>query len=417
MYRPERAPIAGRCALQMRGLSASVQDGSAARRDREQHPGGVHESHRTTQPSDGLNSGNFGLSPVQRWGKDRVINALTIPVDHSAGVTQYMRTILVTGGAGYVGSHACKYLKQAGFLPVTFDDLSTGHESAVKWGPLERGSLQQAATIKKAIEKHRPEGVMHFAASAYVGESVANPEKYYSNNVVGSLNLLQAMIECGIGKIVFSGSCTVYGEVANDRISEDTDVRPMNPYGQTKAIVEQMMADFRGAHSLKFVSLRYFNASGADPDGEIGEDHAPETHLIPLAIRTALGEEQRLQIFGSDYPTPDGTCVRDYIHVVDLADAHVRAISHLFEGDLPTCINLGAGRGASVHEVIDSVRRICGRDVPTELAGRRPGDPPCLIADITRAGKTLGWRPAHSDLDNIVRTAYSWHRNQASPSL
>lgn len=323
-----------------------------------------------------------------------------------------MDTVLVTGGAGYIGSHACKTLSRAGYLPVAFDDLSTGHEEAVRWGPLVRASLLDADAVATALRDHAPVAVMHFAGAAYVGESVADPGKYYLINVAGSLNLLRAMAAAGTGRLVFSSSCTLYGASAPDPVTEEAPVRPISPYGHSKAMVERMMADFGAAHGLRAVALRYFNAAGADADGEIGERHDPETHLVPLAIRAATGRGETLTVFGDDYPTPDGTCLRDYIHVADLADAHLRALERLRGSGLPPFLNLGAGRGVSVREVIAAVGRETGREVPARIGPRRPGDPPRLVADIARAREALGWTPQNSALDEIVRTACAWDARQ-----
>jgi UDP-arabinose 4-epimerase len=317
-------------------------------------------------------------------------------------------SILVTGGAGYVGSHACKALARAGYRPVVYDSLSRGHRSAVKWGPLIEGDLHESDRLVAAMRANRVAAVMHFAALAYVGESVASPEVYYRNNVVGTLSLLDAMREAGVATIVFSSTCAVYGVPQTVPIRETTEKAPLNPYGDTKLAIERALHWFGAAHGWHYAALRYFNAAGADPDGEIGEDHDPETHLIPLVLRAALERGEMLRIFGTDYPTRDGTAIRDYIHVTDLADAHVRGLRYLMEGGDSIELNLGTGSGHSVREVVASVERVTGQRVPQQEAPRRPGDPPELVADAALARERLGWRPKYSDLDTIVRTALAW---------
>jgi UDP-arabinose 4-epimerase len=320
-----------------------------------------------------------------------------------------MSNVLVTGGAGYIGSHACKALAAAGHLPVAFDNLVYGHREAVRWGPLEIGDIADRTRLESAIDAHRVDAVMHFAAYAYVGESVTDPGKYYRNNVVGTLALLEVLRDRGIDKMVFSSSCATYGIPEEMPIRESAAQRPINPYGTSKLMSEQMIADFGSAHGLRSALLRYFNASGADPEGETGEDHDPETHLIPLALDAAAGKGQ-LTVFGEDYPTPDGTCVRDYIHVTDLAEAHVAALDYLVGGGSPTALNLGTGKGVSIREVIAAVEQVTGRPVPHSVGERRPGDPPVLVADPARARETLGWTPRVSDIDSIVSTAWRWHQ-------
>jgi len=321
-------------------------------------------------------------------------------------------TVLVTGGAGYIGSHACKALGAAGFLPVAFDNLHRGHRELVRWGPLEVGDLNEPGRVAAVIEKHDPVAVMHFAALAYVGESVAEPERYYLNNVAGSAALLQAMRAMAQPLIVFSSTCAIYGEPEAVPIAEDHPQRPLSPYGHTKRMVEQMLADMESAHGFRFVALRYFNAAGADPDGETGELHDPETHLVPLALQTAAGRLEKLKVFGDDYPTPDGTCIRDYIHVSDLADAHVAALRHLLGGGGSLGLNLANGNGFSVREVVECVERVTGRAVPVEVAGRRAGDPPSLVGDASRARRMLGWKPRLTSLDDIVRSAWEFGQNR-----
>jgi UDP-glucose-4-epimerase GalE len=328
------------------------------------------------------------------------------------------QSILVTGGAGYVGSHACKALAGAGYIPVVYDNLSRGHREAVRWGPLVEGDLHEGARLVAALSTHRITAVMHFAAFAYVGESVADPELYYANNLGGTLALLGAMRKTRVEAIVFSSTCAVYGLPEKLPIDETTAKAPLNPYGDTKLAVERALHWYAGAYGMRYAALRYFNAAGADPGGEIGEDHEPETHLIPLILRAALGRGDPISIYGTDYPTRDGTAIRDYIHVGDLADAHVRALGHLAAGGASAALNLGTGRGYSVREVIAAVERIGGRKVPQREAARRPGDPPELVADPTLARSRLGWQPRHSDLDTIIATALAWETraNRSAPS-
>jgi UDP-arabinose 4-epimerase len=319
-------------------------------------------------------------------------------------------SILVTGGAGYIGAHTCKALAKARYLPVAYDSLVHGHERAVKWGPLVRGDILDRRRVDWAIAEYRPVAIMHFAAFAYVGESVGDPGKYYRNNVAGSLTLLEAARDAGVRNFVFSSTCATYGTPASLPIVEATPQFPINSYGASKLMVERMLADFDSAHGIRSTALRYFNAAGGDQDGEIGEDHQPETHLIPLVLDAASGRRQNVTIFGTDYPTPDGTCLRDYVHVSDLADAHVLALRRLLTGAESGVFNLGNGQGFSVRQVVDTVERITGLKVPVKLGGRRPGDPAALVSDATRAHDVLGWRPRLSDLDEIVRTAWAWHQ-------
>ncbi len=319
-----------------------------------------------------------------------------------------MGAILVTGGAGYVGSHVCKALARAGHLPVAYDDLSLGHDWAVKWGPLERGDIQDRVRLEEVIGRYRPEAVMHFAASAFVGESVADPAKYYRNNLVGSHTLLDAMRAAGLDRLVFSSTCATYGVPDALPITEDQLQAPINPYGSTKLMVEQMMADYGRAYGLKSVALRYFNAAGADPDGEIGEVHDPEPHLIPLVLDAALGARPSVTIFGEDYATPDGTCVRDYVHVSDLAQAHLLALASLEAAKGFKAYNLGVGAGLSVAEVISAARRVTGRRIPVEVGPRRPGDPAILTADAGRARRELGWTPRFTEVEDMIGSAWRW---------
>ncbi|MBV9860020.1 MAG: UDP-glucose 4-epimerase GalE [Alphaproteobacteria bacterium] len=321
--------------------------------------------------------------------------------------------VLVTGGAGYIGSHACKALAVAGYRPVTYDNLSRGHRHAVRWGPFVEGRLDDTARLRDALSVHSVCAVMHFAAFAYVGESASDPALYYRNNVCGSLSLLEAMREVGIDTIVFSSTCATYGTPQAIPIRETTPQHPVNPYGETKLAVERALHWLDRGCGLRHVALRYFNAAGADPDGEIGEEHEPETHLIPLVLRAASGEGGPIEIYGTDYPTPDGTAIRDYIHVQDLAEAHVRALDYLAGGGESRAINLGTGRGHSVREIIAAAERVGGRPVPYRDAPRRAGDPPILVADPRLAAELLGWRAQLSDVDTIMRTALAWHRNAA----
>ncbi len=321
-----------------------------------------------------------------------------------------MDTVLVTGGAGYIGSHACKALAAAGMQPVVYDNLVYGHDWAVKWGPLEKGDTGDVERVRQVIEAYKPAAVIHFAAYAYVGESVENPGKYYRNNVMGTLGLIEAMRDCGLDKLVFSSTCATYGVPETPLIAEDHPQRPINPYGHSKLMVEQILRDFETAHGLRSISLRYFNAAGADPDTEIGEDHDPETHLIPLVLDAAGGQRPDITVFGNDYDTPDGTCIRDYIHVTDLADAHVRALAVLDAGHPTDVINLGVGAGHSVQEVIDTARAVTGREIPVRLGERRPGDPARLVSAGGRASTVLEWEPRYADLKSIVDTAWRWHQ-------
>jgi UDP-arabinose 4-epimerase len=321
--------------------------------------------------------------------------------------------VLVAGGAGYVGSHACKALAKSGYLPITYDDLSSGHEWAVKWGPLERGSILDRSRLDEVIARYRPASVMHFAAFSSVGESVTDPGKYYLNNVQGSLTLVEATRENGIGQFVFSSTCATYGAPDQVPIVETASQRPINPYGASKLMVERILADYQTAYGLRSIALRYFNAAGADPEGEIGEDHDPETHLIPLVLDAASGRRSHVTIFGTDYDTRDGTCVRDYVHVSDLASAHVKAIASLERGATSDVYNLGNGRGFSVREVVDATERISGRHVPIRLGERRAGDPAELICNAQRAREQLRWQPEIPDLDEIIRTSWTWHQRRS----
>ncbi|TCL09051.1 UDP-arabinose 4-epimerase [Shimia isoporae] len=325
-----------------------------------------------------------------------------------------MSRVLVFGGAGYIGSHTCKNLSENGFTPVTFDNLSEGHKDHVKWGDLIVGDIRNQDELDKAVAKVRPSAAVHFAACAYVGESVRNPSQYYENNVRGSLNIIQTMHRAGNIPLIFSSSCATYGDPAADRISETTPQNPINPYGRTKLMTEHMLQDFSAAYGLRSVALRYFNAAGADPDGEIGESHREETHLIPRAILSGLGEIDDFYVFGTDYSTPDGTAVRDYIHVTDLARAHVAACKYLLDGGQTDQFNLGVGEGYSVKQIIETVKVHLDKPVPHHLRARRPGDPASLVADASKAQRVLGFEPLHSSLNEIVETATAWHRKQAT---
>jgi UDP-glucose-4-epimerase GalE len=319
-------------------------------------------------------------------------------------------TVMVAGGAGYIGSHALRDLREAGFDAFAFDNLSTGHAKSARGGDLVEGDLGDGARVERILRERRVRSVFHFAANCYVGESVTDPEKYYRNNVAATLELLSAMRRAGVGEFVFSSTCATYGNPVQDRMDESHPQAPINPYGWSKLMVERIMADFGAAYGLRFVSLRYFNAAGAHPDGSIGEDHDPETHLIPLVLRVAAGRMPRLSVYGNDYPTPDGTCIRDYIHILDLAAAHRLALEHLDRGGASTAFNLGNGAGYSVLEVIRTAEAVTGRKIPYEVAPRRPGDPPRLVGDSSRAQKVLGWKQRFGDLRTIVETAWAWHR-------
>jgi UDP-glucose-4-epimerase GalE len=317
--------------------------------------------------------------------------------------------VLVTGGAGYIGSHAAKTLQRAGYRVVVFDNLIAGHRAAVKFGELVEGDISDTAAVRAALRRHEISAVMHFAAFLDVGESVREPAKYYRNNVGGALSVLEAMAAESVRLFVFSSTCATYGEPIETPIAETHPQKPINSYGESKLAVERALPHFETAHGMRWVALRYFNAAGADPDGELGEDHSPEIHIIPRAIDAATGG-RGLQVFGDDYPTPDGTCLRDYVHVTDLADAHVKALERIAGGGASGAYNLGTGHPHSVREVIDAVSRVTGRQVPWTLAPRRPGDPAVLYAAPDKAQAELCWTPALGDLDTIVRTAWDWHR-------
>ncbi|MCP4193212.1 MAG: UDP-glucose 4-epimerase GalE [Planctomycetaceae bacterium] len=317
--------------------------------------------------------------------------------------------ILVTGGAGYVGSHTVRLLEQSGHEVWVFDNLVAGHRQAVTPGRLIEGDLSRQVEIETALKTHQIEAVFHFAAFALVGESVAHPDRYYRNNIVCTLNLLEAMRSVGVGRIVFSSTTATYGVPDVIPITEEERQQPINPYGFTKLVIERALADYAHAYGFAYAALRYFNAAGASSSGEIGEDHDPESHLIPIVLQVALGQREYISIFGEDYPTPDGTCIRDYIHVEDLAKAHLKALERL-EPSAGMQLNLGTGRGNSVREIIDACRRVTGHPIPELLADRRPGDPPELVANSTRAMKTLDWQPEYTEIEAIVETAWNWHR-------
>jgi len=317
--------------------------------------------------------------------------------------------VLVTGGAGYIGSHAAKALARAGYEVVVYDNFVAGHRAAAKFGALVEGDITDVSTVRAALKQYNIFAVMHFAAFLDVGESVREPAKYYRNNVNGAISVLEAMAEESVAHFVFSSTCATYGEPLETPIAETHPQRPINSYGESKLAVERALSHFARAYGMDYVALRYFNAAGADPDGEIGEDHHPEIHVIPRAIDAATGGSG-LQVFGDDYPTPDGTCLRDYVHVSDLADAHVRALEAIVETGKSGAYNLGTGRPHSVREVIDTVQRVTGNSVPWTLAPRRPGDPAVLYAAPTKAQSELHWTPRYADLETIVRTAWNWHR-------
>lgn len=318
--------------------------------------------------------------------------------------------VLVTGGAGYIGSHTCKRLAECGYYPIVFDNLGQGSRNFVRWGPLEVGDLRNRGAILDLLKRYRPIAIIHCAASAYVGESVESPQTYYLNNIIGTLHLLESALQADNVPIVFSSSCAVYGVPKQFPIRETTPTDPINPYGRTKLVIENVLADYAHAYGLESISLRYFNAAGADPAGEIGERHDPETHLIPLTLEVAAGERPHISIYGDDYKTNDGTCIRDYLHVWDIALAHVMALEHLRDiGPLPP-INLGTGKGYSVREVVQMVGNVTRRSIPTLVEPRRVGDPACLVAALGLAEESLKWKARVSDLRTIVRDAWAWHR-------
>jgi len=318
------------------------------------------------------------------------------------------KVILVTGGAGYIGSHVVKELGREGYRPLVYDNLSTGHRWAIKGDELIEGDLGDERRVEEILHKEKPLAVMHFAASALVGESVERPELYFRNNVINSFNLLEAMLACGVKRFIFSSSAAVYGNPLQVPIVEDHPLAPVNPYGEGKVFVERALRWYEQAHGLSYISLRYFNAAGADPDSELGEAHDPETHLIPRVLDVAMGKMPFIEIYGTDYDTPDGTCIRDYIHVADLAQAHILALEALLNGAESRAYNLGNQRGFSVKEVVDVVRAVASHPIPVRESSRRQGDPPVLVASSERIKKELGWKPRYDDLKIIVETAWGW---------
>lgn len=320
--------------------------------------------------------------------------------------------VLVTGGAGYIGSHTCKALARQGHDVVVYDNLSTGHRNLIRWGAFEYGDIRDAVRLSAVLRHHKPDGCIHFASSIAVGESVIDPGKYYDNNVIGSLRIMECLRDTGCNNLVVSGTAAVYGLPESVPIGEDTTLNPINPYGRTKLIMEWMLQDFAIAHNLRWASLRYFNAAGGDPEGHTGERHDPETHLIPNVLRAIDGDIPALRLFGDDYDTPDGTCIRDYIHVSDLAAAHVLALEYLWAGKPPIAMNLGTGLGISVREILDAAHKVTGRAVPHSVEGRRAGDPARLVADSSLAQKMLGWNMQYSDINTILDTAWQWHCNE-----
>lgn len=323
------------------------------------------------------------------------------------------KSILVTGGAGYIGSHVAKALYERGFFPVVYDDLSSGHREAVLFGDLIVGKTEDKTRLKEVFETYHPLAVMHFAAYIIVPESVTEPLRYYQNNLAQTIALLEAARSAGVKKFIFSSSAAVYGEPQETPIPEEHPINPINPYGATKAMVERVLADLAVADpEFEYVALRYFNAAGADPKGRLGEAHEPETHLIPLLLQTALGKRERFFLFGTDYSTADGTCIRDFIHVDDLAEVHLLALEYLLEGGPSTVLNCGYGHGYSVKEVIETAKKVTGIEIPVEEKERRPGDPPVLVASCEKVFKTLGFKPRFDDLAYIIKTAWEWERNR-----
>ncbi len=319
--------------------------------------------------------------------------------------------ILVTGGAGYIGSHFARMVSKSNDEVIVADNLSRGHQESIPDGvQFKNVDIRDAEKISEVIRKYSPEAVVHFAAFAYVEESVEHPELYYQNNVVGSYNLIRAASENKVKYFVFSSTCSVYGNPGKVPISEEAQTNPINPYANTKLIIEMMLKDFQSAYGMKYVSLRYFNAAGADDSGEIGESHNPEPHLIPIVLEAANGKREKVSVFGNDYNTPDGTCIRDYIHVNDLSNAHVKALEHLSSGNESTIINLGTGSGNSVMEIIKTAEKVTGKNILFGIAKRRKGDPAILVADNTKALKILNWKPKYT-IDDIIRTAWRWHQN------
>lgn len=323
----------------------------------------------------------------------------------------HKHTVLVTGGAGYIGSHTCKILAKAGFFPIVFDNLSTGHEYAVKWGPFIKGDVCNQKHLEEVLLQYKPIAVIHFAAVTTVPESMTNPAKYYHNNLVGAFSLLEAIRQTKIIPFIFSSTCAIYGNPQTVPMDEEHPKLPISPYGSSKWMIEQIAEDYHKAYLLPFAFLRYFNACGASLESEIGEDHADENHLIPLIIQTALGKRSHINIYGCDYATDDGTAIRDYIHVLDLAQAHLLALRYLLEKNDSLIVNLGTGVGTSVNEVILAVESICGQEIPKKIAPRRVGDPPILLADPKKSMSELGFKPQYSDLTTILQSAWEWHKS------
>ncbi len=325
-----------------------------------------------------------------------------------------MTNVLITGGAGYIGSHACKKLKKNGFTPISLDNLSEGYETFVKWGPFVKADLNDKIALDKTFKKYQPIAVMHFAANAIVSESMKDPQKYYTNNVSGTINLLNAMLENNVKNIIFSSTCATYGMPKYTPICEKHSNLPISPYGSSKHMIEQILKDYDKAYGLKYIILRYFNAAGADFDAEIGEDHKLETHLIPLVIDTALNIYDNLSIYGKDFDTKDGTAIRDYIHVEDLADAHLKALTYLLNNNQSDIFNLGSEKGYSVLEIIQNIEAILNIKIPITYKPKRLGDPPVLFADSSKAKNILNWQARYSDLETIIKTALKWHRQKIS---
>ncbi len=322
-----------------------------------------------------------------------------------------MTVVLVTGGAGYIGSHACKALRAAGYTPVTFDNLDTGWKDAVKFGPFEEGDLMDRARLDEVFAKHKPAAVMHFAALSQVGESMSDPGRYWRNNVFGSLNLIEAAADAGCKSFVFSSTCATYGDQDGVTLDENSEQHPINAYGASKRAIEDILENFEASHGLRHVIFRYFNVAGADPDGEVGEFHNPETHLIPLMLQAIDGQRPALTIFGTDYDTPDGTCIRDYVHVCDLVDAHILGLKWLEDDKGSRVFNLGTGTGFSVREVIDQSRAVTNREVPYQEGERRAGDCTKLVSGSTRAEEELGWQPKRSTMKDMIADAWRWHQS------
>ena len=322
-----------------------------------------------------------------------------------------MQNFLVTGGAGYIGSHCCKELFNKGYNPITFDNLVYGHRDNVKWGDFYKGDIGNVKDLETFFKKYKIDAVIHFAAYAYVGESITDPQKYYTNNLQNTINLLHHLLKNNIKYFIFSSTCATYGNPNKIPIDEGHPRSPINPYGRSKKMIEDILEDYSNAYGLKFISLRYFNAAGADPDGETGEKHDPETHLIPLVLDVATGKSEAIQVFGTDYDTKDGSCIRDYIHVSDLASAHVLALEMMLNGSPSGFYNLGTGHGHSVLEVIEKALKITGKEIPFIVTNRRPGDPPVLVASNEKAVNELGWKPEYTNIDDIIRTAWNWHKS------